>query len=125
MTIADEIRTTCELPGDVQDAPHFDFDSALLTPRGATILDAIGACLTSGGLASRHVLILGHTDPRGSRRYNEELGLARALAAKMELERVGVPTAHIAVASRGENDAHGTNDAGWARDRHIEVRLVP
>ena len=51
-----------------------------------------------------HVVIEGHCDDRGPRKYNYELGLKRARAVEHELEQEGVPSAQMEVVSLGKDE---------------------
>jgi outer membrane protein OmpA-like peptidoglycan-associated protein len=56
------------------------------------------------------IVLEGHTDPRGSRAYNRDLGLRRALTVKRELAEAGVPDRQIVIAAYGEEGPRrGTN----------------
>lgn len=124
--VAEEIRRTCDIDVEDERAPHFELDSAQLRPRGRAIVDAIGACLTAGPLAGRRISITGHTDRLGAASYNEQLGLYRAIAAKLRLEEMGVAPEAVIVRSRGERDARATaedEDLRWM-DRRVEVELL-
>jgi outer membrane protein OmpA-like peptidoglycan-associated protein len=118
------VRAACNLPETVEEAPRFDFDGAQLRPRGQEIIDAVGVCLTSGALAGKHICITGYTDPRGSARYNYDLGLARAWAAANRLHVLGVADDQVQVATRGDSEARGTDEASWALDRRVEIDLA-
>jgi peptidoglycan-associated lipoprotein len=70
------------------------------------------------------MLLTGHTDPRGEVEYNLALGHRRAGSVAAYVEGHGVARAHLATTSHGELDATGTDEAGWARDRKVDVSLV-
>ena len=48
------------------------------------------------------IIVHGHTDRAGPESYNMELSLRRALAARAELVRLGVPTKTISFSGAGE-----------------------
>lgn len=121
VVVAEDVRRACELPDEPAEAPRFDFDSARLRPRGEDILVGIASCVVGGKLGDSTLEIVGHTDPRGSPDYNQQLGFYRAVAAKQALESMGVPGAMLGVRSRGERDATGANEASWALDRRVEI----
>jgi peptidoglycan-associated lipoprotein len=121
--VASSVRRACNLPNEPREAPRFDFDSAQLLPRGEDILARVASCVTAKRLGGASLRVVGHTDPRGDAGYNQELGLYRAIAAKQHLVDLGVPSDRIVVESRGERDARGTDEASWALDRRIEVRI--
>jgi len=39
------------------------------------------------------------------------------------LERLGVQSPQLAVTTRGALDATGTDEAGWAADRRVDVQM--
>ena len=87
------------------------------------MLAQIAKCFTTGPLAGRNVRLVGHTDPRGEPEYNMTLGAFRADATAHYLEQLGVTAARIHETSRGELDASGNDEAGWQRDRRVDVEL--
>jgi peptidoglycan-associated lipoprotein len=103
---------------------HFAFDSSAVQSEAAFALDALARCFTTGPLAGRSMLLTGHTDPRGEVEYNIALGHRRAGSVATYLEGRGVARAHLGTTSRGEFDATGSDEAGWARDRKVDVSLV-
>jgi peptidoglycan-associated lipoprotein len=103
---------------------HFAFDSAAIDVQSASVLDALASCFTTGALAGRSMMLTGHTDPRGELEYNMALGQRRAGSVSHYLAGRGVARAHLSTTSHGELDAIGTDEAGWARDRKVDVSLV-
>lgn len=124
VSITPRVRTSCKLPDNAADAPHFDVGSAELRPSGEETLRRVSACLTTGPLAGRTVCITGYADPRGSAHDNYELALARAYAASHYLERFGVEPARTIVMSRGEKGEPGRTELRWTMDRRVEVDLA-
>jgi peptidoglycan-associated lipoprotein len=118
--IDDKILHAC---GDLP-AAHFAFDSAAVPPEAATTLDALARCFTTGALAGRSMLLMGHTDSRGEVEYNLALGQRRAGSVAGYLAERGLARTHLGTTSRGEFDAMGTDDEGRARDRKVDVTLV-
>ena len=118
--IDDKILRACgNLP-----AAHFAFDSSSVQPDAAATLDALARCFTTGALAGRRMLLTGHTDPRGEVEYNIALGQRRAGSVAAYLGAHGMARDHVATTSHGDLDATGTDEAGWARDRKVDVTLV-
>jgi peptidoglycan-associated lipoprotein len=68
--------------------------------------------------------LVGHADPRGEEEYNMVLGGRRADNVQHFLVSVGLPTGQAMTTSRGEMDATGTDEAGWAKDRRVDVVLA-
>jgi peptidoglycan-associated lipoprotein len=98
---------------------YFDFDSAELKPAALASLKTLAECLLSKG--AKNITIVGHCDPRGTEEYNMGLGLERANAIKKYLVSYGVAEEEITIYSKGEEDAEGTDEAGWAKDRKGEI----
>ena len=118
--IDDKILKAC---GNIPVA-HFAFDSAAVQADAAAALDALARCFTTGALAGRSMLLTGHADPRGEVEYNMGLGQRRSGSVASYLEGRGMAHAHVSTTSRGAMDATGTDEAGWARDRKVNVTLV-
>ena len=118
--IDDKILKAC---GSIPTA-HFAFDSSSVQADAAAALDALAKCFVSGPLAGRSMRLIGHTDPRGEVEYNLALGQRRAGNVGDYLVKRGMEKGHVATSSRGEFDATGTDEEGWARDRKVDVLLA-
>ena len=68
--------------------------------------------------------ITGHADPRGETEYNFALGQRRAGTVETFLIDRKLPKARIESSSRGELDATGTDEEGWAKDRRVDISLA-
>lgn len=119
--VSPAVQAKCNLPNTPTGSPQFDFDDAGLRPRGMGILDGIATCVREGALKGEGVTITGHTDPRGSNSYNQDLGMRRADATRDYLVSKGVASTDISVQSRGKQDATGDEAAGWQLDRRVEI----
>lgn len=104
--------------------PHFEFDSAAIRDQPAEALRTVARCFTDGALKGKRVKLVGRADPRGTETYNLALGQDRAASVARFLEGAGLPQASISTMSRGEMDAHGTDEEGWARDRRVDIVLA-
>ncbi len=104
-------------------APKFDFDSSNLSSAEKEVLDLVAKCLTSGPLQGKGVRLIGRADPRGEQEYNMDLGENRATSVRKYLTGLGVAGARMAITSRGALDATGTDEAGWFKDRRVDVTL--
>jgi peptidoglycan-associated lipoprotein len=118
--IDDRIIRAC---GDLPTA-HFAFDSSRIEMEAAAGLDALARCFATGPLRGHGMRLIGHTDARGEVEYNLGLGQRRAGSVFEYLAGHGVPKAQMAPSSRGEIDATGTDEEGWARDRKVDVLLA-
>lgn len=103
---------------------HFAFDSTNVLPDSVSALDALARCFVTGPLHDRGLKLIGHADPRGETEYNLALGHQRAYSVVDILAQHGVQVSRMATSSKGEFDASGTDEAGWARDRKVDVLLA-
>ncbi len=124
LRISSELMRRCAVKFDnVDEAPRFGFDQAVLDPADQAILAQIAKCITDGPLSGRSVRLVGRADPRGETEYNMSLGAHRADGAQRFLLQAGVTPSHVQTTSRGELDATGTDEATWSRDRRVDVEL--
>ncbi len=118
--VSDEIRKACGI--DDHDA-YFAFDSHALRTQDLPILNKVAQCFSSGPLVGRTMTLVGRADPRGQTEYNITLGQARADSVGQYVERRGLDKTHVESTSRGAMDATGTDEAGWQRDRRVDIVL--
>lgn len=118
--IEDKIVKAC---GNIPVA-HFAFDSSRVEGDAAAALDALARCFATGPLKDAGMRLIGHADPRGEVTYNLGLGQRRAGSVADYLAAHGVAKPRITPSSRGEFDAIGTDEDGWARDRKVDVVLA-
>ena len=104
---------------------HFAFDSAKVdSATQHDILLANAAWLLDN--PSARLIVEGHCDARGTRRYNLALGQRRADAARAALVALGVDFARIEVVSYGEElpaDPQ-SNERAWQDNRRAEFIIV-
>ncbi len=118
LNISDEIRKAC---GITDTEAFFAFDSANVRPQDKVVLKKLADCFSTGPMKGRHMRLVGHADPRGDEEYNRVLGQRRADNVKGAIASVGLDSAKMDTTSRGEDDATGTDDAGWAKDRRVDI----
>lgn len=106
--------------GSVVHGIRFDFDSAVVRPESAPVLDALRAGLAG---AKGSVRVEGHTSSEGDDAYNRALSERRAQAVVDELVRRGIPRATIAASGAGEGRPIAPNDdaTGRALNRRVEI----
>jgi peptidoglycan-associated lipoprotein len=122
--ISPEIAQACKIDfNNVSRAPKFNFDDASLEPQDMSVLQQIATCVTTGPLKGRDLKLTGRADPRGEVEYNFALGEHRANAVDNYLAQLGVDRNEISETSRGKLDATGTDEAGWQRDRRVDISL--
>jgi peptidoglycan-associated lipoprotein len=78
----------------------------------------------TGPLKGRSMRLVGHADPRGNEEYNMALGGRRADNVASAIASAGMDSARMATSSRGKMDATGTDEAGWAKDRRVDIMLA-
>ena len=73
-----------------------------------------------------YLIIVGHTDNRGSARYNRQLSQRRAEAVRQWLIDKGIPGNRLQAIGRGEEAPIASNrtKAGRAKNRRIEIRVL-
>jgi len=123
LNLSGDIVKLCGIKASATANPTFDYDKDDLAPEDRTILDQLATCLTSGALKGKALNLIGRADPRGTAEYNLGLGSRRAGTVSTYLVRLGVGEPQLAVNTRGSIDATGTDEAGWAKDRRVDITL--
>lgn len=103
--------------------PRFATDSARVKAEFQDTLVALAECMNTGNLKGKTLLLIGHADPRGEDDYNLALGGRRAESVRTALGVLGVEQGRLDVSSRGEVDATGTSEEGWAKDRRVDIKI--
>jgi OOP family OmpA-OmpF porin len=98
---------------------QFAFDKSDLTSAHRTILIDVAGKLTG----KENLEIVGHTDSKGSKAYNQKLSERRAKAVADFLRNFGVKN-NMSVSGMGETQpvADNATDAGRAQNRRVEIR---
>jgi len=120
IAISEDIKKAC---GITDADAYFAYDSANVRPQDQAILQKLAACFMTGPLKGRTMRLVGHADPRGDEEYNMVLAGRRADNVKSAINNAGLDNAKMATTSRGELDATGTDEAGWERDRRVDIML--
>ncbi len=111
-------------PGCDQFPPAlFDFESPTLRADSKETLQRLAACLTTGALRDKSLLLVGHTDNRGEFEFNFGLGAERAYAVKSFLVSMGVPANRMVPSTRGKLDASGHDDQTAQLDRKVDIEV--
>ena len=105
---------TCTL-----DSVLFSFAQSALDEAARASLNRTGECLLE--VPNRAVFLTGHTDPRGTEEYNIALSERRAQVVADYLARLGIDPARFRVIPKGETEASGLDESGWAEDRRVEI----
>jgi peptidoglycan-associated lipoprotein len=96
---------------------YFGFNVSSLSKEGTTALSNNAACLKKTG---RSIDLVGHADPRGTTEYNMALSDRRAQAVRDYLRQAGIESNRLRPVPRGNLDATGTDESGWAKDRRVD-----
>jgi outer membrane protein OmpA-like peptidoglycan-associated protein len=98
-------------------------DSAIAPPTEERLAKLVALIVPLDGAVVR---LEGHTDVRGTDRYNNALATARADNVRDALIRAGMPPERIVVTAAGKADSQATdNDAdGMALDRRVKMSVV-
>lgn len=113
------LQELCSLP-----TPTFAFDDAQVIGPAESALGELAHCLVAGPGKSVKLALVGHADPRGEHEYNLGLGHKRSGAIASFLARRGVAAERLTPTSRGELEARGEDEDGWARDRRVDVSIL-
>lgn len=106
-------------------SPKFDYDSSKVKKSFEDSLVGLADCMKTGGLKGRSLLLVGHADPRGEDDYNMALGGRRAESVRTVLQSLEVERSRLDVSSRGALEASGVDEAGWQKDRRVDIKLKP
>ena len=121
---AAEARRVAEARSALSAVIYFDFDQSELTDEARSTLDAKIPVLTAN--PELRLLIVGHTDERGSDEYNLALGQRRAASARRYLSQRGIAADRIEITSRGEEEpaAMGSDESAWQQNRRDEFQIT-
>ena len=126
----DCVKGTCSSVGPKrasQEAPcklapvYFDFNESALSTDATDAIDRNAKCLQ---LVGRTAQLVGRTDERGTVEYNLVLSERRAMAVKDRLIRLGVSGDKMRTLPKGELEATGHDEAGWANDRRVDFEWM-
>ena len=105
---------------------YFDFNKATIKPESYPVLDSVAQILKEN--PTMVVEIGGHTDTRGSRRYNQRLSQRRAEAVKNYLVRVhGIDPSRLIAKGYGESRPlvkPERTEADYAKNRRVEFLII-
>lgn len=107
--------------GSIVHGIGFDYDSAVIRPDAAPVLEALYEGLKADRSAS--ISIEGHTSSEGSTEYNRSLSERRAQAVVADLRRRGIAGARLNAVGVGELRpiANNGDENGRAMNRRVEV----
>jgi outer membrane protein OmpA-like peptidoglycan-associated protein len=104
---------------------YFDFDRSDFNRQSREALSKIGAWLEVDK-SMELVLLAGHTDNKGKRKYNYKLGKRRAEAVKKFFTDAGIPTRQIKVQTFADIQPQSSNATpeGRSKNRRVLIKMV-
>jgi peptidoglycan-associated lipoprotein len=97
----------------------FEFDNSDLPEAQRRIIEQNRDCMEKLG---GKVKLEGHCDPRGTTEYNLSLGDRRARTVAGQLKVLGGDPDQVSIVSKGEEDAAGTSEEDWVKDRRVDFK---
>jgi peptidoglycan-associated lipoprotein len=115
-------RSAGELAAILTQKVYFDFDQDALRDDAQQVLDAKVPILVANPRVT--LVILGHTDERGTAEYNLALGQRRAAQVKRYLVSKGVDESRLSTQSLGDSQpaVEGTDESAYQQNRRAEFR---
>ena len=109
---------------EITDKIYFDTSKATIKPASYSLLDAVAATLK--GNPRLAVRIEGHTDSKGSGKYNKRLSEQRAQAVRAYLIQRGVAGSRLEAVGYGEEQpiAPNSSAAGRSKNNRVEFFVV-
>lgn len=103
---------------------RFDYDSSGLTAAAQSNLDKLVGIFNE--YPDTDILIVGHTDSKGSESYNQGLSERRANSVVSYLKSKGVNSSRLSAVGQGETSPRASNDtdAGRAQNRRVEFAIT-
>lgn len=103
----------------------FASGSSNLESKFVPVLDSVVVVLDE--FNKTYVDIIGHTDSKGSKEYNQRLSEKRAQSVARYIESRAVITERVTADGMGEADPIASNDTreGRATNRRLEIKLTP
>lgn len=101
----------------------FDFDSAALRDNAERDLSEFAESMKD--FPDTKVLIVGHTDSKGSASYNQSLSERRAESASDFMRQRGLSSDRLIIEGKGESEPVATNEteAGRQQNRRVEIAI--
>ncbi|MCD6499065.1 MAG: OmpA family protein [Deltaproteobacteria bacterium] len=109
---------------EIKQKIYFDFNKARIKPVSFEVLNQVAQVLVDH--STMRVRIEGHTDSRGSSRYNRRLSRRRARSVRRYLIGKGVDPGRLTAVGYGEDRPIDTNRtaAGRERNRRVEFHIT-
>jgi outer membrane protein OmpA-like peptidoglycan-associated protein len=103
----------------------FDFDSARLQPASRPQLERLAEALRSPRLEAMRFKVEGHTDAKGTAKYNDELSARRARTVLDFLVSQGVAASRLEAEGKGFNEPLRKDDPTAPENRRVRIATLP
>ncbi|MDR1657973.1 MAG: OmpA family protein [Deltaproteobacteria bacterium] len=106
---------------------NFQYNSDELTEDSEAVLEVFSQALNRPALKQRRLLVVGHTDGQGTKKYNLNLSRRRAAAvARWLIDKGGLDRNRLVLAGYGDTRPIADNDSqeGQAKNRRVEFILL-
>jgi outer membrane protein OmpA-like peptidoglycan-associated protein len=102
----------------------FELNSSTLQPQASEQLKQLEFALSSASLAGDRFIVAGHTDAKGSARYNKQLSLKRAEAVKRFLVAKGLSGDRLDTVGYGSERLLAPDRPEDPSNRRVEIRAI-
>lgn len=126
--LAPQVTTTRSLHRNLVPTPrqidlvvNFDFDSDRLQPASRPLLENLAQAMRSPRLEGMRFTVEGHTDARGSARYNDDLSMRRARSVATFLAAQGVSAERLQAMGRGSTQLLNPELPESATNRRVRI----
>jgi outer membrane protein OmpA-like peptidoglycan-associated protein len=118
----DKLATITKTRPSIDLEINFEYNSAAIGKRAMPQVTSLGKALTSEELKGGTFVVAGHTDAKGSDRYNQGLSERRADAVKRFLqEKYGIAPSNLVTAGYGESQLKNTGNPDAGENRRVQV----
>jgi len=104
---------------------NFEFNSAKITPDSLPVLEQLSIAMKANQLAQTRFMIEGHTDAKGSARYNLDLSARRAQSVVTYLQSKGVEAVRLESVGKGFTELLNNTDPLAAENRRVRIKAMP
>ena len=125
LALSSDIVQLCGIKATPSGAsPRFAFDKADLSDDDHNVLQQLATCMRTERSRARPSSSLGEPTPAEPRSTTWRSARKRAGSVNDYLQSLGVNKSYMTQTSRGALDATGTDEAGWANDRRVDIMLA-
>jgi len=103
---------------------QFEFNSAKITPDSGDALQQLSIAMKSEQLQGSRFMIEGHTDAKGTAKYNLDLSARRAQSVVGYLKSQGIDIGRLEPVGKGFNELLNEEDPLAAENRRVRIVAV-